>query len=557
MRIRSIIYFLLVFVNIDGLVFADTARVETSISEPNPYMKQAVIYTMKIVYDPKSVEITNVPMPVVENAVVDNVNEGGEPKTYFEQQYAVAEYQYSLIPLAAGDLTIPEIEITLKSSSQYNRSSYPSYNRQSPYPYQNYNRQLPYPYRNYTQPPQYSYPNSYPNYNQYPQYSQAQNPQAQSFTPIPTSIKTKATHLRVRPRANFNYFWLPLYDLKISGYMDSANRRREGEPINYTITLEARGSRGEDLPSIASLVQNKDFKWYLESSSTENNLSTDGKTIVGKRIETYTVVPQSTGILELPSIQVMWWDVQYHKETWSELPAKKIGIGSSEAKLDRLEEQQYTVPFYQSVGYLGFAIIGFAIFFFGAWMGAGRPGVSIITKYMDKMLLFCYRHLEVLFQMISRSTGKLSVFFQSLQRSQRSLVETKRRYGLLFWLLQRLDKYLPTSLRIYRFMRRLEFEATAEDVASLMTKFAGSCLNMPDNSPLENIARVLCNIYPQVNPIEVNELFQELQSAVYNQQAIDIKPWKTRFQQQFQHLAVHQLCVTQPKARTGLPALNP
>jgi hypothetical protein len=122
--------------------------------------------------------------------------------------------------------------------------------------------------------------------------------------------------------------WLPLQSLQIDAELDKAERDgARGRPVTLTLELEAaEGATGDQLPSLESQLRSDDFRVYREQTMTDTRLAENGNTLIGKRIEVYTLVPQSGGRLQLPELRLGWWNVETASREASSVPIRMFTV---------------------------------------------------------------------------------------------------------------------------------------------------------------------------------------------------------------------------------------
>ncbi len=129
--------------------------------------------------------------------------------------------------------------------------------------------------------------------------------------------------------------WLPSIQvtLKRSGLPDRAIN--PGDAINMQIDLSAQGLTGAQLPQIEIPDLNDQFKLYPDEPAFSDT-STDGITITGKRAQTFVLIASQAGILEIPKINVAWWDVKNDRQQYASLPAASIEVLAIESNIENI-----------------------------------------------------------------------------------------------------------------------------------------------------------------------------------------------------------------------------
>lgn len=481
------------FAQTDDVVWA-----EVSISDVNPYVQQTVIYTVTI----KSAEALD---KVVEPELI-NIRGVTPPKKIDETKspYRV-EFRYTLTPLTLGQVKIPatSLEVT------YNMS--PSQWGYQPY----YNRQL------------------------------------QKYS---TKIQTKELTLNVRPPVTSQQLWLPLTELKLQGQVDRTRVENVGEPITVTLTLNAVGMGGEQLPALVLPMDEKNFHVYAERPQTSQSISRDKTTVIGQRIEKYTLVPQEQGRLEIPMVRLFWWDIKKNRESMVEWLGSVIEIGdvmpiAPTAPTEKIE------PSKAETNNLLFKIsmIGIILFIIGWWLGAGRPGKSQIKYLLDTLLIAARRQTQRLWMNL------MSGLRQLLQTRQKPLLTEMGDSPKSLTKQPPKTPRTPKSIRIFNLIHAIDTENNPVIFLQYVQQLAHEFLHLPPFAPLPQIADTLLTTYPYLNATRVYQLFQTLDDALYSgTYTFNPEAWKADFRSLFRTLPFHSAQMpSQEKEKQGLPPLNP
>jgi hypothetical protein len=132
--------------------------------------------------------------------------------------------------------------------------------------------------------------------------------------PLALSVKP------VPPAFNGNQ-WLPTPKLQLDEqWSQDPAKLTAGEPVTRTITLQASGLPASVLPAIE--IETKDgLKLYPDQPALKNS---DGN--VGTRTQKFALIPTRTGKLNLPAVEVRWWNTTTDKEEVAGLPAHEITV---------------------------------------------------------------------------------------------------------------------------------------------------------------------------------------------------------------------------------------
>jgi hypothetical protein len=98
---------------------------------------------------------------------------------------------------------------------------------------------------------------------------------------------------------------------------------RVGEPLTRTLSIEALGLRGEQLPPVEPPAP-AGARVYPDQAQTQSGR--DGDRVVGIREERMAIVPTEPGELILPAIRIPWWDVEQQIQRVAEIPARRVAV---------------------------------------------------------------------------------------------------------------------------------------------------------------------------------------------------------------------------------------
>ena len=122
--------------------------------------------------------------------------------------------------------------------------------------------------------------------------------------------------------------WLPSDSVTLSrsGLPDAAID--QGDAINMQIDITAMGLTGAQLPEVHIEAIKGQFKLYPDQPSFSN--TSDGETIKGRRTQTFVLIPSESGTLEIPAINLAWWDRKNKRQQQANLPAESIEVNAPE-----------------------------------------------------------------------------------------------------------------------------------------------------------------------------------------------------------------------------------
>jgi len=260
------------------------------------YVQQQILYTTRLYYRVPLIE-GDFSDPALDNAAVERLGEDHQYQTTRDgQHYQVLERRYAIFPEHSGKLTIPPSVFTGRMVSASGQRS----------PFDRMDAMM--------------------------ERMLGKNPFKDSFfagTPFadpgkrvrlrgnPLSLDVKA-----RPTTYRGDNWLPTPKLVLhDSWADSPPEFRAGEPVTRTITIEAKGLEAAQLPDI-HIPHTDGLRVYPEKPVQTNR--TDGDWVYGQSKQTFAYMATAPGKIDLPKIQVDWWDTGAQKERTAVLPQWEV-----------------------------------------------------------------------------------------------------------------------------------------------------------------------------------------------------------------------------------------
>jgi len=142
---------------------------------------------------------------------------------------------------------------------------------------------------------------------------------AMSAASAPVSVDVRAV-----PAAAGKTAWLPARALSLA--MEAppeSGQLRAGQPLNLIMTVQATGLPYESLPAL-SLPQIDGATVYPDKPV--NGTRIDGTWVVGRRQQSFAVVPNKPGELVIPATTLTWWNVQTDKPEVARIPERRYTV---------------------------------------------------------------------------------------------------------------------------------------------------------------------------------------------------------------------------------------
>ena len=142
-------------------------------------------------------------------------------------------------------------------------------------------------------------------------------------------LSSNAVHLDVqsRPAAAAGVRWLPALSVQLVEIWDDASSQapilRVGEPVNRLIAVHAQGATSAQLP-VPELGEVDGARQYTEPSYDDRQ-EIAGDSVAIRALPT-VLIPTRPGKLELPAIELAWWDTEADEARTASLPARTVEV---------------------------------------------------------------------------------------------------------------------------------------------------------------------------------------------------------------------------------------
>jgi hypothetical protein len=455
----------------------DPPRVEAEVSDTSPYEQQSLIYRIRIISS-GNIKTTVPSLPESSNVVLKPL---GDPVNITGQQgdarSVTTEYRYLLMPLTSGVIQIPPPRVTGNYSAGGGGDG-PAYD-----------------------------------------------------------VSANAVVMHVRPATDAVQPWLPLYNLQISARVRGNEAPAAGNPIEMEVETRATGATGAQIPSVAGYLKSTEFRIYPGESRSEGTISADGKSLQGRRVETFTLVPRYGGWLQLPSVSINWWNVRYNRPEVAALLTDQINV-MGPANPERggpgsgttLGSAIFWLPMGIAVGILLFGWLS-------AFMGDGRlPGTDSIKNLFKPVLGELYAPMIAFANRFS---------------------PRRRFHRLRTWT----GRQLPVSWKLWFCLRAVAHENDPAEWATALQILASKHLGVRPQAHLRQLGESIVRCHPRANAAQVDRLLTELDEAVYGNKPIrSFIRWKREFKSQIKPglfpIRFRQYGVAS-RVASELPGLNP
>jgi len=256
------------------LIFLDA-----STDKKEVYVQEQILFYLRV-YQRSQLANASLSKPDIENTVIESLGEG---RSYTAQHngytYDVIEYRFAIYPQKSGKLIIPPSVLSgsIAGSSQRFRFD---------------------PFGNAGKP-----------------IRRKSQEVSVVVKPIPTSYPKDVP-------------WLPAHNLSLEEtWSPSPPVFSVGEPVTRTVTLNATGVASSLLPPLP-IPTNNDIKVYPDQPSNHSIAGAGG--ILSERTESYAIIPTRGGNIQLPALNVHWWNTNTDVLEVASIEARHINVTGSQ-----------------------------------------------------------------------------------------------------------------------------------------------------------------------------------------------------------------------------------
>jgi hypothetical protein len=256
--------------------------VDASLDQESVYVQAQAVLTLRVYHSVSLFDDSNLTPLQLTDARVEKL---GESRTYEKLingvRHGVIEMRYAIYPQHSGTLLIPPqvFSATLVQATSEASQSHEASNPFGPQP------------------------------GKVVRVSSAQ---------LPLTVKAKPADYPA------NTPWLPARGVSLDeAWNPEPGKSQVGDSLTRTLTLKVEGLSGAQLPPLpATEVSN--LRRYPDQPKLANLVSERG--IIGTREEREALVPGRPGAIELPAVDVVWWNTREDHLEHTALPARTLQI---------------------------------------------------------------------------------------------------------------------------------------------------------------------------------------------------------------------------------------
>ncbi|MVW75489.1 BatD family protein [Pseudomonas xionganensis] len=256
--------------------------IDASLDQSSVYVQAQSILTLRIYHSVSLYDDSSLTQLDLADARVESL---GEPKTYEKDlngiRHGVIELRYAIYPQQSGELLIPGQTFTATVVERSRNNDY--------------------------------------------------NP----FAPRSGRVtRVKSPQLRLEVRAKPAEYpadapWLPARSLSlVEAWSPQPEQIKVGESLTRSLLLKVDGLSSAQLPPLPA-TQAPGLRRYPDQPQLANQSSEQG--LIGSREEREALVANREGAIELPAIEVLWWNTLEDRLVRSSLPARTLQVASNPA----------------------------------------------------------------------------------------------------------------------------------------------------------------------------------------------------------------------------------
>ncbi|MFO2464384.1 BatD family protein [Pseudomonas sp. 15FMM2] len=254
--------------------------IETRLDQDTVYVQAQALLTVRIYHSVAMYDDSNLTPPQLSDARVEQL---GDSRTYEKVingvRHGVIEMRYGIYPQHSGQLSIPAQVFTATMVE--------------PRPAEDAAPQVPKPGKLLHV----------------------------SSTQIPLTVKAKPA---LYPA---DAAWLPARSLSLSeSWNPEPDQVQVGDSLTRSLTLKAEGLASAQLPPLPSTEVNG-LRRYPDQPVLGNQNSERG--VIGSREDREALVPNRAGALELPAVEVVWWNTHADQLERTSLPARTLQVANN------------------------------------------------------------------------------------------------------------------------------------------------------------------------------------------------------------------------------------
>ncbi|MBX9755644.1 MAG: BatD family protein [Pseudomonadaceae bacterium] len=253
--------------------------IEASLDQDNVYVQAQAILTLRIYHSVSLYDDSSLTPLQMTNARIEQL---GEPRTYEKLlngvRHGVIELRYGIFPQQSGELTIPALQFSATVASARQNNDFSPFDRPG-------------------------------------------RPTRVNSAPINLQVKAKPAQYPA------DAAWLPARALTLSeDWSPQPDKVKVGDSLTRILKLNAEGLSSAQLPPLPS-SSIAGLRNYPDQPQLSNQINEQG--LLGSREEREALVPNRSGTVDLPAIELPWWNTQTDTLEHLSLPARQLEVAAN------------------------------------------------------------------------------------------------------------------------------------------------------------------------------------------------------------------------------------
>ncbi len=153
----------------------------------------------------------------------------------------------------------------------------------------------------------------------------------------PVQIISNPVEIQVKGQpANWSGWWLPSTDVQLNAAYQQPDDLKTGDVVQVELTLSALDVDANNMP-VVKIPSGPDFRIYPEPEERITQMTPDGH-IKGVVKTKFSLVPFKVGMMEIPAIQVPWFNTRTNQTEMAQIEAYPLKVAAGEAAQPVLEQ---------------------------------------------------------------------------------------------------------------------------------------------------------------------------------------------------------------------------
>ncbi|MEK1938846.1 MAG: BatD family protein [Pseudomonas sp.] len=259
--------------------------IDASLDQESVYVQAQVILTLRIYHSVSLYDDSALTPLQIGNARIESL---GDPRTYEKEingvRHGVIELRYAIYPQQSGEMEIPSLVFSATVADRNQNNSNNAYQPFGPRP---------------------------------GRLMRVKSPV------IPLQVKAKPAEYPADAP------WLPARAVVLSeAWSPEPDKAQVGDSLTRSLTLKVDGLSSAQLPPLPA-TSVTGLRRYPDQPQLSN--STNERGLIGSREEREALVPNRSGRIELPAVELVWWNTKDDHLERTSVPARTLMVANNPA----------------------------------------------------------------------------------------------------------------------------------------------------------------------------------------------------------------------------------